>query len=141
MHADCIEQIYSIHRMYSVLFMYRTSLIVDGNVKVQNNVSYASQSMSRHGTATCIESGRTTAGEAGATDYSALDLEYERIDTSTGRQQQTKGGKVNMRERYEFAEIHNNLSVTMTEATNYEVPKNLLTKSYQDYSHLDHAVS
>ena len=131
--------IYNIHRMYSILFTYRTSLIVEGNVKVQNNVSYASQSMSRHGTATCIESGRATAGEAGATHYSTLDLEYETIDTSTGRQQQTKGGKVKMRERYEFAEIHNDLSVTKD--ANYEVPKNLLTESYQDYSHLDHTVS
>ena len=112
---------------------------MEGNVKVQNNVSYASQSMSRHGTATCIESGRTTAGEAGATDYSALDIEYETIDTSTGRQQQTNRGKVNMREGYEFAEIHNDLSVTKD--ANYELPKHLLTESYQDYSHLDHTVS
>ena len=102
-------------------------------------MSYALQSTSHHDTATCIESGQTTEGEAGATDYSALDLEYERIDTSTGRQQHTNRGKVNMRERYEFAEIHNDLSVT--EATNYEVPKNLLTENYQDYSRLDHAVS
>ena len=74
----------------------------------------------------------------GEDDYSKLGLEYEIIDT--GRQQQTnRGNKVNMRERYEFAEIHNDLSVT--EAANYEMPKNLLTESYQNYSRLDHAVS
>ena len=125
--------------MYSILFTYRTSQIVEGNVKVQNNVSYALQSTSCHDTAACIESGQTNGREAGATDYSALDVEYETIDTSTGRQQQTNGGKVNMRQRYEFAEIHNDLSVT--ESSNYEVPKNVHTESYQDYSCLDHAVS
>ena len=95
--------------------------------------------MSRHDTATCFESEQTTEGEALETDYSALDLEYERIDTSTGRQQHTNRGKVKMSERYEFAEIHNDLSVTKD--ANYEVPKNLLTESYQDYSRLDHTVS
>ena len=122
--------------IYSILFAYRTSQLVEGNLKVQNNESYALQSTSRHDTATCIESGQTNGG---TTDYSALDLEYETIDTSTGRQQQTNRGKVNVRERYEFAEIHNDLSVTKD--ANYEVPKNLLTESYQDYSHLDHTVS
>ena len=119
------------------MFILRDSPFVQGKLKVQNNVCYLntpSRSTSSHNTNTGMVSGIPTGGED---DYSKLTLEYEMIDT--GRQQQTNRGKVKMRERYEFAEIHNDLSVT--EATNYEVPKNLLTESYQNYSRLDHAVS
>ena len=108
------------------------SKIVEGNLSVQQNLSYVTTpSRSIFGQTTSCD-GAT--GVLGAQDYGRLEIEYETIDSR--RVRPSGRGEVNMRERYEFAEIHNDASVT--EAASYEVPANLFPERDEDYSYLKH---
>ena len=116
------------------LLFYRDSN-VGGNLSLKTNQSYiktSSQSTFSEAKAQTVNSGASR--EEGSHEYGTLEIEYETLDSR--RMRQPERGTVNVSERYEFAEIHND---GVTEAMNYEVPADLHAQvDNEDYSHLTH---
>ena len=82
-------------------------------------------------------------GDAAAPSYSSVGPAYEALDSNRRQLEEEEGtNRVNMRERYEFAEIHaetDNLNGAQ-ESQNYEVPvpSNLSGSDGDEYSRLQH---
>ena len=110
-----------------------------------NNPNYASQqpASGAQPRAQAIRPANTTAAQpqasATAPNYSSIGPDYESIESR--RQVELEGGsnRVNMRERYEFAEVHAETDGQngVQESMDYEVPVPSVSQT-EDYSHLQH---
>ena len=109
-------------------------------IPVHNNSSYVTQPSTSRPQPQALRLANPTAAqtEVGATapNYSSIGLAYESIESR--RQVQLEGGtnRVNMRERYEFAEIHAETD-GQNGAMDYEVPVPSVSQT-EDYSRLQH---
>ena len=128
----------------------RLSFLVDkrsSTIPVRNNASYSTQPppavhLSAVSRAPPQVRGSTAQSVCDVVpSYSSVGPAYEALE-SNRRQLEEGANRVNMRERYEFAEIHaetNDLSGAQ-ESQNYEVPvpSNLSGSGGDEYSHLQH---
>ena len=120
----------------------RLSITRSTTIPVRNNASYVTQPSTSRTPPQAVRPANPRAtqpeGDATAPNYSSIGPDYESIESR--RQVQVEGSnRVNMRERYEFAEIHAETDGQngVQESMDYEVPVPSVSQT-EDYSRLQH---